>query len=822
MNFNDDDINNRDRNDGEINFDQMNRASANVRFYNRVIWVSILIIILFGAGCGIYLYRFISSGIGNEISRPEPEIKKGAASVKETPEAPPAAVEPAKKVSPVQAASPVGQRSHQDSGKTASVVLKRNPTPYTAHNVQAHTAALSVGSTSEIVAASTRVPATAEAAVAKETAGVEIIQAAAAETKSTAEVTAAETKATAEITSPKITAAETYKPDVSLLEKKLACAGYSEFEAEAVRELSNKSIDDSAACRINLLLAKYYHYVKSMNLQSQKHLMKIKNIMAAGASEYALIYLNLFGSVSKLRCRQLLKYINDNPAINLTDSEKIEIAKSLVKNGLFEDASKLLNRVIASSNFEAEIKHLNSVMSKFGGASAYQQAVKNREEVDYSIDGTAGPGAGNIVKIVKTPVIKFKNSFPVSCVLSDEKGRRALYAYCSDLNFYEVDLTASASYKKYAMLDGNQNMELAGAFNIYNKQHAAVLKKSGKYQLAPVTNGALKSRFMPAYFEKKEFGNIFMVSASGTHLARFTQEAKNENSGLMEIVNIADQKVIFKTENAFLRSGDLGFASFSAELIKYSIDSKMESKYFYYFKHADSAKNTGEAALKLKLFVLDIEKLEEKAIMTFEINKTQDLHLCYLDSSSSFMISYSGKDLNAASLKLKSGSWIIGRDLGGALMISDRILRCACYARGPGGRAVYAFDPVRFEIMKFEIAVCTASEYMSRAESLAAYFPDYAFESLERLKEPSVFKSLSNADSRRLEHFLKVRSEEIAVMKTTELLMNSLTYSRLKLHALCREKIESYARSASTLTGEENVRIMEIKKEAEKALADDK
>ncbi|HOD40025.1 MAG TPA: hypothetical protein PKW98_07385 [Candidatus Wallbacteria bacterium] len=816
MNFNDDDNDNRNINNGEIDFDQINRTSANVRFYNRVIWASIFIIILAGAGCGIYLYSYISSGIKNEIVRPEPEIKKSEKAVKEgtTAHGPvpvqerPAAAASANKSHLAQPEPAATHRGHPGSEKTASVILKQQPAAQTTLKPVSPPAAVSVAATSEVAAAvSHGAPATSETAVSKETAGVEIVLAA----------VAGETKGTAEVS-----AAEVYKPDVSLLEKKLARANYSEFETEALRELAQKSIDDSAASRINLLLAKYYYYIKNSNSQSQKHLLKIKNIIAAGASEYAFIYFNLFSSVSRLRCAQLLKYINDNPAVNLTDTEKIEMAKSLVKNGLFEDASRILNRVIASSNFEAEIKYLKSEMSKFGQGDAYQQAVKSREEADYTIDFTARQGAGNIVKIVKTPVIKFKNSFPVSCILSEEKGRRALYAYCSDLNFYEVDLMAPAAFKKYAMLDNNQSMELAGAFNVYNKQHAAVLKKAGKYQLAPVTNGALKSRFMPAYFQKKEFGNIFMVSAGGNHLARFTPEAKNENSGLLEIVNIADQKVLFKTEKAFLRGGDLGFASFSSELIKYSIDTKMECRYFYYFKHAGLDSATGEASLRLKLFVLDIEKLEEKAIMTLEINKPQDLYVYYLDSCSSFMISYYGKDSNAASLKLKSGSWIITRDLGGALMASERILRGVCCVQGPGGGSLYAFDPVRFEIMKYEIVRCTASDYMSRAESLFAYFPDYAFETLERLKQPAVFKSLSGEEARKLDYLLKVRSEEIVKIKTAGLLMSSLTYSRLKLYALCKEKIESYAKSASSLTGEENAAIMEIKKEAEKALENDK
>jgi len=236
MNFNDDDNDNRNINNGEIDFDQINRTSANVRFYNRVIWASIFIIILAGAGCGIYLYSYISSGIKNEIVRPEPEIKKSEKAVKEgtTAHGPvpvqerPAAAASANKSHLAQPEPAATHRGHPGSEKTASVILKQQPAAQTTLKPVSPPAAVSVAATSEVAAAvSHGAPATSETAVSKETAGVEIVLAA----------VAGETKGTAEVS-----AAEVYKPDVSLLEKKLARANYSEFETEEITEAQSQQL----------------------------------------------------------------------------------------------------------------------------------------------------------------------------------------------------------------------------------------------------------------------------------------------------------------------------------------------------------------------------------------------------------------------------------------------------------------------------------------------------------------------------------------------------------------------------------------------------
>jgi hypothetical protein len=839
MNFNGDDPeNNRIDGGGEIDLEQINRASQNVRFYNRVIRASIFFIIVFGAGCGIYLYSYISSGVSNEVpvqSEPSGAARseknaagKGPQKGTETPPGAPAV--PASAVSgPVPGAAKVTKQPDKKSGSGHASPAIASSSPAAA-SPAASTGPVSISGPAPVAVAAVTVktprrdataennvsrPAsndrTAGIAAVKETSGVEVGKGVAPQISVPATKEASLVPAV-----PKFIA------DTAKIEKLLAAAKYDEFEKEAAAALSNKNIAEESSARLNTLMAKRAYFTGQNPALAQKHILKVKNIIAGGVCDYAVLYIYLFGPVSKLRCAQLINYINQNSSSALKDAEKVEIAKALARNGLYDESQKTLNRVIAASRFETEMENVKSYLKKYGNSLQYQAARKARENFDYSIDSITSPDAPFPVKIARTTLLKLTNAFPVACLPAASGTERSLYAYCRDLNAYEISLSRPGTVGRQSLSGGNHGFELAGVFNISGRQHAAEFKKASMYQLAPINNAAARSRYLPPYFEKKEFGHIFMISDDGNRLARFIRDPKSDNSASLEIVNINDRKVIFKADRVFIRESDLGFADFSADMVKYSIDYKLECRQFYYFRHAGTPGDTAEAGIKLKLFSVDLDKLEEKPLLAIEINKASDLNICYLDSSAQFMFSYHGKNASAAALRLRSGSWLLNKDMSGTLYLGEQILRCAVRDPEAKGRFVYAFDPSRSEVACYEIVKCEAAEYINYAEGIFSYYPDHAVAALEELLKSGSAGKITPAGLKKLEASLAQRKEELVKSKNADFLMAMTTCLRMGLPSFVIELINGYIQDSSSLTDEESRKILELKKEAETVLANDK
>ena len=844
MNFNGDDPeNNRIDGGGEIDLQQINRASQNVRFYNRVIWVSIFVIIAFGAGCGIYLYSYISSGVTDEVpvqAAPSNAVagakKSGGQSspkANETRSGAPADSSASASVEsrPVSSPAGAGKETAPGASKTATPPDKKaattGPPPVlTGSRPAASTGPVSLPGPAGVTAvkvssgdttAENQVKAvavndrTAEIASTKETAGVEA-------GKGGAHQNAAPATREASI----VPAVPKFIADTVKIEKLLAAAKYDEFEKEVSSALSNKNIAEESSARLNTLMAKRAYFTGQNPALAHRHILKVKNIIAGGVCDYAVIYLYLFGSVSKLRCAQLINYINQNYSSVLKDADKVEIAKALARNGLYDESRKTLNRVIAASRFETEIEYVKSHLKKYDNSPQYQAARKTRETFDYSIDSITTPGAPFPVRITRTVLLKLTNAFPVACLPAASGMERALYAYCRDLSAYEISLSRPGAVGRQSLAEANRGFELAGVFNISGRQHAAEFKKASMYQLAPINNAAAKARYLPPYFEKKEFGHIFMISDDGNRLARFIRDPKYDNSASLEIVNIESRKVIFRAERVFIRESDLGFADFSADMVKYSVDHKLECRQFYYFRHAGIPGDTTEAGIKLKLFSVDLERLEEKPLLAIEINKASDLNIHYLDSGAQFMLSYNGKNASAAALRLKSGSWLLNKDMSGALFLNERLLRCAARDPEAKGRFVYAFDPSRSEVDCYESVKCEAAEYIKYAEGIFSYYPDHAVAALEELLKSRAAGAATQAEIKILEVSLAQRNEELTKIKNADFLMAMTTCLRLGLPSFVIELINGYVHDSSSLTDEESGKILDLKKEAETVLANDK
>jgi hypothetical protein len=833
MNYKGDDHeNNRIDGGGEIDLERISRASQNVRFYNRVIWVSIFIIIAFGAGCGIYLYSYISSGVSDEVPVQAAPSDAGAGAKKSGGQSSPKVNEtPSGAPADSSASAGAGKETAPGASKTATPPDKKAattgmPPVLTGSRPAASTGPVSLAGTAGLTAV--KVPSgdttaennvisdavndrTAEIASVKETAGVEIGKGGAHQNAAPATKDAAVVK-----TLPKFIA------DTAKIEKLLAAAKYDEFEKEAASALSNKNIAEESSARLNTLMAKRAYFTGQNPALAHRYILKVKNIIAGGVCDYAVLYLYLFGPVSKLRCAQLINYINQDPSSALKDAEKLEIAKALARNGLYDESQKTLNRVIAASRFETEMEYVKSYLKKYDNSPQYQAARKTKETFDYSIDSITSPGAPFPVKITRTVLLKLTNAFPVACLPAASGTERSLYAYCRDLSAYEISLSRPGAVGRQSLAEGGRGFELAGVFNISGRQHAAEFKKDSMYQLAPINNAAAKARYLPPYFEKKEFDHIFMISDDGNRLARFIRDPKSGNSASLEIVNINDRKVIFKAERVFIRESDLGFADFSAEMVKYSIDYKLECRQFYYFRHAGTPGDTAEAGIKLKLFSVDLDRLEEKPLLAIEINKASDLNLCYLDSGAQFMLSYNGKNASAAALRLRSGSWLLNKDMSGSLYLGDRVLRCAARDPEAKGRFVYAFDPSRSEVACYEIVKCEAAEYINYAEGIFSYYPDHAVAALEELLKSRAAGTVKPAEMKKNEASLAQRKEELVRIKNADFLMAMTTYLRIGLPAYALERINAHIKDSSSLTDEESRKILELKKEAETVLANDK
>lgn len=841
----------------EIDFDRINQVSRNVRFYNRVIWAAIFIIIALGAGCGIYLYNYISSGVRGD--EPAQEAVKDGGARKNTEGGP-----TERRTGAQNGPSPAGEKSDPAARPALERYVQKDvsPAPSThearpprdAKPAVAASSRHGGGETLEITAAAVTDEAsitgnprasaagdTTPAALAKsmgaQSAGTvpinlnsascapvtEEISASSPRAPLTTGVDAAgapvqppsNSAATSEVAAPAVP--QKFTADASKLEKMLAAGRYSEFERETAAALATPGITPESSSRLNMLLAKRAYYQGQDPSSARERLLKVKNISAAGVCDYLCLYLNLFGSASRLRCSQVISYASQSAAA-LTDAQKVELAGTMARNGFYEDARKMLNRVIASSNFEAEIGRIQETLKKYDGSPGYQAALKARESFEYSIDSTGRGPAPSPVRISRTPVLKLKNTVPVSCFAVVSGAERKLYAYCGDAGAYEISLSVPGRFTGYRLAPESQGLKLTGAFDIRGAQHAAEFERASKYQLAPVNNDAARARYLPPYFEKKEFDHIFIVSADGSRLARFIPDAATAGAASLEIININDRKTLFKADKVFYRPGDTGFAGFSADLVKYSIDEKLECRYFYYFKHASQPGATSETSMKLKLYAADLERLEEKPLLALDVNRPQDLYFAYIGPAGLIMLSYRGGLTASAPVHLKSGSWLINRDISGALFLGDRQLRCAAGDPSAKGLTLYAFDVSRSEIAAFTVSACEAVELIDHAGALFPYFPDYAISLLEDLSRSKAAAAASRpSDARRLEITLEEKKKELAKVRRVELINAATTLLRMGFPSLALERIDGHIKESSSLTDEESVRIMELKKEAEAA-----
>ncbi len=826
MNY-DDDFNINKTDGGEINFEQINRAAEKVKFYNRVIRLSIIVIILAGAGCGIYLYSFISSGVSDQtVSAPVREVKSPAkpapgdknhsndmvdkvpvSSVALPEERQPAvstseAVLPASKTKENKINAPLKKSENKVSAakaSTAAVLLVKDTSEALLPDSPADTAAVNIG-----------VHKAPQPDAAEDTVSNGLKDGGAAAHSSPVEVLA-----------PKPAAPE-YEPDFGVIEKHLNFGRYSEFEKESTAALENKNISDEASSRLNSLMAKYAYYVVENRARAQKHIAGVKNVSGAAAADYAVLFVNMYASSFRERARKVIDYISDNPAVKLTDAQKIEISKSLVSAGMFEESSRMLNRVIASADFESDIGYIKARTLKYHNSAGYQAAAKALETTNYSIDSTINPDSPAPVKLSKTRVFRYSNAGPVSCLLSENNNMRTLYSYGPDAAAYEINLLSAGNFNYYRIVPENQNFDLAGVFDIYRKRHAALLKRNGKYSLAPINNGAAAAEYLPVYFKGKEFNHIFMISPDGKYMARFLADPKVDNASSLEIVNISDQKVLFKTSGVFCREEDIEFACFSSDLVKYSIDSVLECRYFYYFKRVTQGGGTGETGIGLKLFVFDMDKKEEKALFLIDINKAANLNISYLDSSGCFMLSYAGKNFSAASLKFKSGTWLIKNDLGGSLCISPDLGSCFIYAPGEKSRSIYFFDEARRVLVLNDITQCGILDYLAHADSVFDYYPGYSVEKIDELKNSKLIKKLTAIEIKKIDGVSGRQKKELQKLKTAELLMYANYCMRFGLTALALDKINAYIKKSESLDDEQSYKILELKKEAQKVLEDDK
>ncbi len=862
MAFNDEDYDGGGphKNDG-FDFEAVNRASEKVKFYNRIIKIIIFITIAAGAGCGIYLYNYISSGINNSIEnnnkifsaknlRHEVSSRNGlpldnSGSVYRESSGAAGAVnagtdeigssktnrasgneiagpenEAAVKLQTDGIALKKGKNLNmhiiREEKKTFDVVI----TPVSTNNKKP--------SDTDIAAASTPADDTSGVAVSAAVPDVSSEIAVSGQDVKSEHLPADIDSGSASVAVQTPVSRPEYKIDFSVIEKKLNIGNYLEFESMANQILNSGDISHDDFCRLNVLYAKYAFFIKHDQALSRKYISRVKKIIKEAASDYILLYAYLSsGASDKSRLLKMIAYVMQRSDYVISDDYKMELAKALIVNGHYGEAASMMNRIVAASMFEDDIKYVNGKIKKFNDSIDYVSALKVYETVDYSIGplNTVSNSLISTVKILKTPVFKYNKGLPSACLLNEFSGVNVLYIYGKDGGVNEINIQSPPRQRgKYNLFSSESNFDVCGVFDIYKKRHAAVFKNNDRYQLAPVNNDAALSDYLPFYFKDRDLDGNFIISSNGAYAAKFNNIHKNGAAPEteLEIVNLKDGKSIFKSPGVFFRENDTQFACFSAEIVKYAIDEVMECRYLYYFKNIHDA-DTSETAISLKLYLYDMDKKEERPLLTIEADNSSDLYISRLDYLDGFVLSYRAKETKESSAKLKSGTWLIGRQgPENVLRLSGGLMSCFAGSKRSGIRLFYAYDFSRESFFLYEITSSDPLEYIKHAESLFKYYPDYSLEKLDMLKNAAALIKLSPANLKILDSAASRLRSEAALSKAADTMMLLNTLIRVNLKALLIKRADDYIKNADSLTDEDGVKILELKKEAEILIKNDK
>ena len=803
--------------ENEIDFERMNRAAQNVRFYNRLIWGAIAGVILAGVICGGYLYYFISSKL--EKQNPAIEIiatetknktqergeEKLNGTSQQSQNGPETIINP-----PVNRIGRESEKKLPDANITTAVRSTKETELIAKKNEKSTEINLiSQQSSIETAVLKPRNISTNTSEISTAQNAVSIIK--------SSEISINIQSGTM----PVETAAQKYEIEIDCrqLEKFLKTGEENSFDSKITKYESMKNISQNSLDRINLLCAKKALFINRDRHSAQKKIALIKNVEAAGAAEYCISYLNLFSQRDKSNCVQLIDHVLSSPKQSLNDSEKMEIAKIAFKTGIYDQTQKALNYIIATSSFEFEINFLKKMITRFKGTLNYQGAAKLIGEHEYNIDPNGLVAESHLLKSKKS--VLFKSNIIMRSLLMPRGPSNSLYAFDEKNTAYEIKNNGpNITVKKYPLIS-QPEFNLIGCFDVYKHQQVAVIENSGNYQLTPINNNELKQKYLPAFFDKKAYTYPFIISPSGRHAVRIIISDEESPTCEIELMNLENSKIIFRARDVFYRTHDLGFMCFSEELSKVSINTFFNDNVFYYFSVEKSVNSTAGLpfALKVRLNSYDTEFNEHAALMSLTIDNAASLNISYISSFEKLFISYEGPKLQAGNMVLDSGSWLIGKKIDGAVKISKDIIShvTGIYNNAEKALTIYGIGSGGNEIVKYELLSSSFDEIMNHISIVFDYYPHRAIELINKVFSKRNMKFI-NLASLKIKGELQKKANDYEEIKSVETYLQCLTLMRLNLHFYALKRAEDYIKNAVNMTTAANAKILEIKTEAEKEL----
>ncbi|MEZ7892114.1 MAG: hypothetical protein QMC67_10215 [Candidatus Wallbacteria bacterium] len=702
--------------DGLLDNSQIQKASSNVRFYNKIIVAAVAMVILTGAICGIYLYKhiFLSGRSGDMLNEPaenqrgknaEKKTKKVKAfdsdnlqtvklsqnqendrknRKKDRPDNFSGSVsgtngKPSDNSSDSAKAKDIADNKSQPAqdDKKNNVILKNGPA-YTAEtNLAAEknmpsgadtnvislktdkiadtseilltgTAEIAVNSnntesSSEVSSDSTAVSNSSRHVMNKDSSVSAADDGAGKTAARTSEVAAAKTKA--QLTNEISLASPAPNINTDQVELYICTGEYLKALDFINKELSNKNIAPADGDYLKLAGAKIELLANNNLKGAYNYLSQAKNY-SANPMLYYYIYLYIFADNSPENCRKLLNKIVETTDISFKDEEKLELAKALIFKNFLIEAEKFIAAVVNETKYKAEISNFKNIISLKRQSEKFLNENKTIFKNYFTVDNTAVCGG----KILVAEKIKFQNlSFNVkqifSAIISDK-----IFIFCDASNFLELNPISGKVDFNYK-LSSPAGYELLSIDYINEHQFCGLLKSAaGKYQLVSIKNSAFKKEFMPAYFAQKEFDSPFYISPDGKYAA-FMKTAKSKAQGYcdIEIISLKNGQKIYSDMNIFFNELNSNLLAFNGETKQYSpIDKSFETKFLYFFKPADenslkkNEKERGAGDIKLRLYRLNLETNDLKALFQVNVKSFSDIIMCCSTSARRLLLSYNG------------------------------------------------------------------------------------------------------------------------------------------------------------------------------------
>lgn len=766
--------------DNEIDLESIRKASGKARFYNQVILWVVVFVILFGAGCGAYLYYFITMSEkrapqvpepvpASPVKRPpapetppetpaQPKVSAAPAAVTKTPE--PAPARPVREKPPVRppaAPSKAPRAVAPAAVPTAEIALKK-------------TDEAALMSTAEI-----SLPA-ATGEVALPAPGTVEVSSAPATSENLAQKPA----------DPKPAYATA---DTAEVQKLITSGRLEEAMTSAGEKLKTERLDPDVADRLRLMRSKISLFALGNMKEAHADFLKVKNPKTS-ITEYVSIYTRLFGASAPDRCRQLISSVLSDPKAELEDEEKIEIAKSALVAGLSKEAARALNNVVAVADFKAEIDPMRKAMAQEEAFSRSPGLNKYKNTV-FSIEQTGELGGKKVVSIRNSEFFNAKS--PVKIMFSSANAPGRIFACDSSDTMNEIDPVTGRLMASYP-LSADGKISFAGCFEIFGASQVGMVRSGGKYQIATIRNSAFKKAFEPAYTGKADLLNPLAFSPSGKHAVRIAPTPGKAGECSMEVVSLQNGKTTAKTSGCLFRDADFSCVAFSAEAKKYDVDTVLESRYVYYFKYNPEPPSTAAAEFRhrFSLCVMNLETGDEKSLLNVRTNNPASLFISNLYPTGLMALSFDGSASCPGFAHMSGGTWISGRGFETATFLSQAVFRAFAANVAPGASKLnlFAAEFARPGIRMYEIEPRPLQEAAEYAKFLGGKNPKNALKLLKMFEDRNL--ALTQPEKNILAAEIKKFENEFEKLEYVRLLLEIRTLQRMRLEKTALERADAY------------------------------